>query len=160
MISTSELVHRLHVPVWGLSKMMKLFEFSGFDHTEQCFITHSENSFSFNFGWDIQFSLPQFLHQQDLLISVFKDRGQGEDELLELKKNRVRAYLKIFSLYRSLGPDASSTIFLCQVRLKSGWIDNYIWIKKLVSLWVRRAMVVGHALSGSGQQVECCSDTC
>lgn len=67
-----------------LSKMMQLFEFSGFDHNRTVF--HNTFREQFNFGWDTQLSLPQFLHQQDLLVSVFKDRGQGEDELLELKK--------------------------------------------------------------------------
>lgn len=27
---------------------------------------------------------------------MFKDKGQGEDELLEVKKDRVRAHLRIF----------------------------------------------------------------
>lgn len=37
VISNSELVLRLYVPVWGLFKMMQLFELSGFDHNRTVF---------------------------------------------------------------------------------------------------------------------------
>lgn len=143
----------------AFSRWCSFLNFLALIITEQCFITHSGNSFSFNFGWDT-FLCHSFFPNK---ISLFLCLKTGVKEKTDCWKWKRTEWGPTWEFSACMVPRGQMhpPLYSCiQVRLKSGGMDNYMWFQKLVSWWVRRVMVMGHALPGSGQQVECCSDTC